>query len=417
LKLVHAADLHLDSPLRGLERYEGAPVDLMRAATRRALENLVQLCVDEEARLLLIAGDLYDGDWRDYSTGLFFAHQMRKLEQAGIRVALVRGNHDAQSQITRHLDLPPNVRELGHRRPETVVYEDLGLAVHGQSFGRRDVDEDLAARYPDAIAGLCNVGLLHTSLTGREGHEPYAPTRADILAARGYDYWALGHVHRHEVVSREPWIVYPGNLQGRHFRETGPKGAMVIAVDDGRVTSATLRALDVVRWCVCQVDVSAAQSGYDAVELVREALEAEVALSEQRTLAARIELRGRSAAHAALLHDPIAWENQIRVDAGGAGDVWIERVIFASEAQLDLAELRARDDAVGQVARSLGAWRSEDAALEPLMEALAELHRKLPRELRERSDGLRLDDPATVRELLGDVEQLLLARLVGSKTT
>src|SRR5689334_9322509 len=108
MKFIHAADIHLDSPLRGLEQYEGAPVTQLRGATRRALENLTRLCLEEQVDFLLIAGDVYDGDWPDYSTGLFFAGQMSLLREAGIRVFLVRGNHDAASQITSQLKLPDN---------------------------------------------------------------------------------------------------------------------------------------------------------------------------------------------------------------------------------------------------------------------------------------------------------------------
>ncbi len=124
MKFIHAADVHLDSPLHGLERYEGAPVAEMRGATRRALENLVDLCRDERADFLLLAGDLYDGDWRDFGTGLFFAAQMVRLREAGVRVFVVRGNHDAASRITRSLRLPDNVHVFASRRPETVVDDD-----------------------------------------------------------------------------------------------------------------------------------------------------------------------------------------------------------------------------------------------------------------------------------------------------
>src|SRR5690349_16787907 len=100
-KFLHAADVHLDSPLKGLARYEGAPADEIRGATRRAFDNLVELAIQEEAAFLLLAGDLYDGDWKDYNTGLFFVSRMRRLEEAGIPVFLISGNHDAASQITR----------------------------------------------------------------------------------------------------------------------------------------------------------------------------------------------------------------------------------------------------------------------------------------------------------------------------
>jgi DNA repair exonuclease SbcCD nuclease subunit len=413
VKLVHAADLHLDSPMRGLERYEGAPSEAMRMATRRALENLVELCLNEEVALVLLAGDLFDGDWKDYSTGLFFAHQLSRLRHAGTRVALVRGNHDAASQIGRHLELPTNVRELSTRRPETVVYEDLGIAVHGQSYAKRAVTEDLAASYPDALTDLLNIGLLHTCASGRPGHEPYAPCALETLTSKGYAYWALGHVHQREVLSSEPWIVFPGNLQGRHARETGAKGVTLISVQDGRIADVSHRAVDAARWTVCRVDVSSAASGYDAVDLVRQELEDELARAEGRALAARIELVGASDAHAGLLDDPERWESAMRTAATDAGEVWIEKVKIATEPRILLDELRARDDAVGQVARSL--QNLDDASLGEIIGDLAELARKLPREVRdaEVDRGLRLDDPTLVRTALVEAQQLLIARLMG----
>src|ERR1700753_723494 len=159
MKFVHAADLHLDSPLSGLSKYEGAPVEQIRGATRHALENLVDLCIDEHTALLLIAGDLYDGDWRDYSTGLFFNKQMAKLRAGGVKVVWIRGNHDAASKLTAHLALPDNVRELSHKKPESFLIESLGVAVHGQGCESRDVTEDLSLRYPEPKRDLFNNGL------------------------------------------------------------------------------------------------------------------------------------------------------------------------------------------------------------------------------------------------------------------
>ena len=173
-RFLHAADIHLDSPLRGLDRYEGAPVDECRGATRRALENLVDGS-GERVAFVAIVGDLYDGDWPDYNTGLFFGKQMVRLRDGGIPVFMIRGNHDAANKMTKDLKLVDNVHVLSSQQAETLVLEDQGVAIHGQSFPTQAVLTNLARSYPARRKGYFNLGLLHTCVDGREGHEPYAP--------------------------------------------------------------------------------------------------------------------------------------------------------------------------------------------------------------------------------------------------
>ncbi len=412
MKLVHAADLHLDSPLLGLERYPGAPVDEVRGATRRAFEGLIDLCLTENARLLLIAGDVYDGDWKDYSTGLFFVAQLNRLRESGARVVVVRGNHDAASQITRHLHLPDHVIELDHTRPASRIFEDLGVVVHGQSFRDRSMKSDLASAYPEPVRGAFNVGLLHTSVTGRPGHDDYAPCTLDTLVGKGYDYFALGHVHRREVLSRAPWVVFPGNLQGRHMQETGPKGATLIDVDGGRIASVEHRTLDVVRWTVCDVDASNAEDADAVLDSARAALGREVTAAEGRTVAARVVVRGASRAHASLLSQAERWEAELRAAATEFTDeLFLERVVLGTQAELDVERLAGRRDALGQVARAMLVLRREPDARAALLAELTDLKSKLPSEVREGMEAVRLDDADSLLDALADVEQMLLPAL------
>ena len=416
MKFVHAADLHLDSPLAGLSKYEGAPVEQIRGATRRALENLVKLCLSERAELLVIAGDLYDGDWRDYSTGLFFNKQMSALRAGNVRVVWIRGNHDAASKLTAHLNLPDNVRELSHKKPDSFVLEDLGVAMHGQGFDTRDVTADLSLRYPEPKRGLFNIGLLHTALEGRAGHASYAPCRLSALVDRGYDYFALGHVHTREVLSIEPWIVFPGNLQGRHARETGAKGATLVTVQHERVSAVEHRALDEVRWHVAEADVSDERSLDGVLERVRESLNLSVLASEGRLSAIRVRVSGASAAHEQLVSRAERVTEEVRaLTLDLAGEAWLEKVELATRPVAQRAELREREDAIGEMLRGLSNIAQDDAALVELAEELAELKRKLPPELREGPDAIDLDSPEALRRLLGEVEQTLLPAVRGSE--
>ncbi len=413
MKFVHAADLHLDSPLCGLAKYDGAPADRIRGASRRAMENLVELCVEEEAQLLLLAGDIFDGTWKDHGTGLFFVQQLSRLRQADVRVVWIRGNHDAASEVRRHLHMPEGVKELRVKSPETCVLEELGVAVHGQGFATKAVTERLAEAYPQRHTDLFNIGLLHTSATGRAGHEPYAPCTVELLANKGYDYWALGHVHQREVLSEDPWIVFPGNLQGRHAREAGSKGASIVTVESGRIQRVEHRALDVVRWEVCRVDATNAADRDDVLSRISERLRLAVAAADDRLLAARIVITGETLAHAALSTSRRGLEESLRELASdvGEGALWIEKVVVETSDVVSLGDVLLREDAVGQVARALRALRDDEDALGELASQFAELSQKLPAELLEGDERV-VFDVSAMRDAIGDVEQRILTELL-----
>ena len=167
MKFVHAADLHIDSPLRGLDGYEGAPVERLRGASRRALIALVDTAIEQKVSFVLLAGDIYDGNWADFRTGLFFREQMLRLRRADVLVFIVKGNHDAESQITKQLPDVEGVHVFSSLKSETVDIETLGVAVHGRSFPNRAVPEDLVPLYPPPVSGRFNIGVLHTSQIGR----------------------------------------------------------------------------------------------------------------------------------------------------------------------------------------------------------------------------------------------------------
>lgn len=414
LKFLHAADLHLDSPMRGLERYDGAPVDQIRGATRRALENLVQLARDENARFVIIAGDLYDTDWKDYNTALFLSQQMSSLRQAGIQVLVVAGNHDAASQITRSLRMPDNVRILSTREPETVLLKDLGIAIHGQGFAERAVRDDLSANYPRAVKDLFNIGILHTAATGRPGHEHYAPCTIEGLLSKNYDYWALGHVHQREILHENPWIVFPGNTQGRHINESGPKGCTVVTVQDGRCTGVEHRNLDVVRWTLCDIDISGADSIEDLLDLARPRLEEESRNAGELLFAARIQFRGASGAHADMVRDPEKWISEIRAAATdlSGGTIWIEKVRFATRSRISLEERLAQNDPVADLLRLVQELQPGDEILKPLKDELTALRTRLPAELLQDSPLFDLDSPDATREILENAKQFLITTLL-----
>jgi DNA repair exonuclease SbcCD nuclease subunit len=412
LRFIHCADIHLDSPLRGLERYEGAPVEEVRGATRRAFDNLIQSAFRERVDFIVIAGDLYDGDWPDFNTGLFFAKGVAQLGESGIPVYVVRGNHDAASKLTRALPLPKNVHLFPERAPKTLTDDNLGLAVHGQSFATAAVLDDLAGTYPDALRGYFNLGVLHTSLNGRPGHDNYAPTTEQMLRSKGYDYWALGHVHAREIVSHEPWIVFPGNTQGRHIREQGAKGCEFVTVEDGRVATVPM-ALDVLRWTELDIDVAGIPDLDALLDRAAAAVRTQLAQADGRILGLRVRLSGAGAVHREVSARPETVAEQMRamaLDVSG-GDAWLEKVDVRVRPALDLDQLALGDDPIGLMVRELRSLAKDSGALASLAnDALKDLRQKLPAELIQ-DDALRFDAPDVLQEILGEAEGELLARL------
>ena len=411
-KFIHTADIHLDSPLKGLEAHGDAPVEEIRGATRRAFDSLIDLAIEEEIDFVMIAGDLYDGDWKDYNTGLFFTGRMGRLDKAGIKVFIVSGNHDAASQITKAMPLPDNVTLFPHKKPTSVTLENLGVVIHGQSYCSRAVTENLALQYPQQDSNYFNIGLLHTSMTGREGHEDYAPCTPDELKSKGYDYWALGHVHKREIVSEDPWIVFPGNIQGRHIKEIGTKGATLVTVDDDhRITEIKDCELDVLRWVICQVDLSECETTDSIYDAVRLAFEQELDRAESKTLALRLHLEGSCPLHAELHARSIQWIEEFRGIAIGLGDVWLEKVKFRTSRKSSLEEIVGDDTPLSGLLQAVDGLGFGQDALTTLVPDLANLKTKLPAELQD-VDSILECSPLELTELREEVKELLIAKLI-----
>jgi DNA repair exonuclease SbcCD nuclease subunit len=415
MRFLHAADLHLDSPLRGLDRYEGAPVERLRTATRAALERLVDLALEQRVDFVLLAGDLYDGDWQDFRTGLFFREQMVRLNRANIRVFAVQGNHDAQGVISKQLTLPENVHVFSSRSAQTRQLDNLAVAIHGRSFPNRAVEEDLVPSYPEPVPGYFNIGLLHTSLNGRQGHDRYAPTHIETLVAKGYDYWALGHVHAREVVHEQPRIVFPGNLQGRHANETGPKGCELVTVDAGRM-EAEFIALDVARWNHINLALDGIDRVEDMQDAFRNALQPLLADAADRLHALRVTLTGASHLQQTEARQPGTLAAELRAAAQDHADaeIWIEQVKLTLAAPLDRAQAAERQDAVGELIRLVDGISGDEAVLRQWAQgSLGNVLDNLPPEVAA-GELPEWHDADALRGLLLEAEATVLARLASA---
>jgi DNA repair exonuclease SbcCD nuclease subunit len=409
---IHCADLHLDSPLRGLATKPGAPVEELRSATRRAFDRLVDVAIERKVSFIVIAGDVYDVDWQDYSTGLFFNSRMERLREQGIRAFLIQGNHDAASVISRQLRPPDNVQLLSAHEPETCVIEELGVAIHGQGFEQRETRENLVAGFPAPLPGYFNIGLLHTSAEGVDGHDRYAPCKVADLVAKGYDYWALGHIHQRRILYTSPWVVFPGNIQGRHAGETGAKGCVQIVVGSGKEVEdePEFLELDVVRWIDCTVDVTAVSSLDQLAERLGEAWAVQPDLAFEGMKAVRVRLQGKTPLHGLLHADPERTRAEIEnsLQSFAHGPLWLERVRMET---VDVDRTPAdRDDALQAIAAGILDLERDDDFLDEFLNHLNLIQLQMGDYIR-RQDALAVKSREQVRSLLTEVSSALAAKL------
>ncbi|MGY2046839.1 metallophosphoesterase family protein [Methylobacterium sp. JK268] len=330
-RFVHTADLHLDSPLRSLAMRNADLAALVGDSTRRALVAIVDLCLDERVDALVIAGDLYDGDQTSMKTARFLAAQMERLHAADIAVFTVRGNHDALSKITQELVLPPSAKLFGGRAEAVAVRRgDLDVVVHGLSFAKPHAPESLLPKYRRPVPDAVNLGILHTSLAGGHGHDPYAPCTVADLSDWGFDYWALGHVHARAEHRGGCAVVMPGMPQGRDINEAGAKTVSLVTIRDDRSLVIEERATSLAQFERIRVDLSEAVSWAEVVDGIERAVTAVRDATAAPHLVARLSLHGGT---------PLAWrlrrdrdlllaETEHRL--GGSGRIWIEKIEIAA---------------------------------------------------------------------------------------
>lgn len=397
-RFVHTADIHLDSPLRSLALRNPALSDLIATATRTAFERIIDLCLDEAVDALLIAGDLYDGQQTSMKTARFLGQQFQRLSAAGIAVCIIRGNHDALSKITKELVLPDNVTVFGAQAGVRTFHTGTRpVAVHGVSFAKPHAPDSLLDRFDAPVPGAINIAMLHTSLGGAIGHDPYAPCAVPDLMTRGFDYWALGHVHIRAVHQGRACVVMPGMPQARDIGEAGAKSVTLGDIADDGTVSLQERSVAVAQFERLPLDLSHAADWPTGIRHLEQMLRQARRDHGADHLVIRPMLHGGSA---------LCWQTQrdadlLLAEAEAVGDsigsLWIDKIENHLTAQRDT------HPAQGPMS-DLATLMQTGALHDPAREAEAaqiteELLRALPRDLR----GLFGDTPdatATLRDTL-----------------
>jgi DNA repair protein SbcD/Mre11 len=407
---VHAADLHLDSPFVGIGRLpeeQGQIVRALREATFEAFDAVIDLCLEREVDFLLVAGDVYDGADRSLRAQLRFRDGMQRLAERGIRAYVVHGNHDPLDGWSHALQMPETVHVFRDRL-ESVVFEKEGAAVariHGISYPTREIEMDFGQGMRREGAEPFQIGLLHCNAGGNPRHDPYAPRSVAELIDAQLDYWALGHIHERQTLhSSEPFIGYPGNTQGRHINESGPRGCLRVTVGaDGRLAETPeFVPTDRVRWEPVQFDIAGIESLDGLLDALEDRMETLLQESGRRPLVTRITLTGRGALHRELARPETLADVEAALRSRGAPwtpFIWLERLVSNTRPDLDLDSRRAGQDFLGDVLRLIDEVRGSPDELHGLSEAVQDLYQH-----RNAKKFLDAPDETLLRELLDEAE-------------
>tara|TARA_B100000315_G_scaffold258411_1_gene310410 strand:- start:2003 stop:3274 length:1272 start_codon:yes stop_codon:yes gene_type:complete len=415
LRFVHAADLHLDSPFSGLRSLDSAIAGTLYDATFAAYENIVDLCIRERVDALLVAGDVFDSADRSLRAQLKFVDGLNRLKEEGIRSFICHGNHDPLDGWEARLDFPEGCHRFGADVERFPIFEDEPdrAVVYGISYPQREIRENLVPRFGAVERGPFNIGLLHANVDSDPAHDAYAPCSLGDLERTAIDYWALGHVHTRRVLREiNPSVVYPGNPQGRHPNERGPRGVYLVEVNDSRQVHLDFRAVDLVRWALLELDISeleAEQSLVDAIESEMARCREE---ADRRSVIFRLVLGGRGQLHDSLIRPGFTDELLARINETGTQErpfLWCERIQASTASPFDRSQQLERTDFVGDLLRLCGESLENPEVLAEMRETLQELYGRgnSGRYLR---DSLPSDDD--LRDLMAGAEAICLAQLL-----
>ncbi|WP_066295070.1 metallophosphoesterase family protein [Bacillus sp. FJAT-29937] len=258
---IHAADLHLDSPMVGLMNLPKEIFSRLQDSTFEALKTIVDNALIHQVDFVIIAGDLFDGENRSIRAQIRFRKEMERLEEKNISVYVVHGNHDHMEGNWTHLEMPKNVHIFSHEIEGVrfVKNENVSVHLYGFSYPRRHVYDKMINHYKKKLGADFHIGILHGHLEGNNEHDKYAPFSIKDLLDKDFDYWALGHIHKRQTLHTNPPVIYSGNIQGRNRKETGSKGCYLVQLTEN---AAELQFIETsaVRWKEMSADVSKASS-------------------------------------------------------------------------------------------------------------------------------------------------------------
>lgn len=277
ITFIHTADIHLDSPFKGIKQLDPQLFEEIYQSTFVSFHELVSQAITAAVDFFLISGDVYDEENQSVKAQAFLREELGRLHQACIPVFLSHGNHDFLGREALKLQLPENVtvfeKEVGTEYLTTRQGERV--AITGFSYPSRWVEERMILDYPQRDRTVdYHIGMLHGYLEGLHSTEGvYAPFSLGELNMKNYDYWALGHIHKRQTLQLAPPVVYCGNTQGRNPNETEEKGAYLVTLQKKMDPLLQFIATAPIVWEKREVSLAGCVSLNDAFERIDDILE------------------------------------------------------------------------------------------------------------------------------------------------
>jgi DNA repair exonuclease SbcCD nuclease subunit len=380
---IHTADLHLDSPFKGISEVSEEISLELADATFKSFNRIIDLCIEKQVDFILIAGDIYDGADRSLRAQLRFRDGLKRLSDAGIKAYIVHGNHDPLDGWSANLEWPENVHIFNGKSVEEVSFEKDGeeiAQIYGISFHNREMKANLTNKFPtisQTKKALFTIGMLHCNVGTNTGHEPYAPCTLHDLITRNFDYWALGHVHKKAIVNDDnPLVIYPGNPQGLHPKETGARGCFLVNVDESGEPTAEFIEVDSIRWFVEALSIDSLCTEQELISQIHNCIEKIWKEAEGRSSVCRIILTGRSVLHSSIARKGVLDDilKDIREDEeGGKQFVWIESIEDNTNPEIDRKSLLEREDFIGDLVKLFEEFSHDETKIAELRESLEPL--------------------------------------------
>jgi exonuclease SbcD len=408
IKLIHTADVHLDSPLQTLALRDPDLREKVQCASRNAFARIVEQAIVHKVAAVLIAGDLFDGAARSAKTAAFLLAELARLEQAGVKVFYIKGNHDAENPLTGETTLPDNVHVFD-AQGDKVQLEGTDVWIHGVSFSQKKAEKSLLGKFSTPVPDAINIGMLHTSLNGSASHDVYAPCSVQELIDTGFNYWALGHIHKRQVHCEAPWIVMPGIPQGRDIGELGSKSATLITVDEGTLTVSEFFTSSI-EFTTLLLDVTGLQDVTALQALAKDALQELIGSLQSDDGIVRVSLQGQSSLRWQWLRDREQWLETFNLLCRETGRLWMEKLIFDIA---DTPKTVADKSALGELSVLMSTIRAEEAFIEEAAALIDEVLSTLPASERSKLLPTEHSQHELAASLSDQGEELLMAIMKG----